>query len=322
MKSHAIMAAALWLAAPAFAHAHATLETTEAPAGATYKAVLRVTHGCAGAATRTVRIAIPEGVIAVKPMPKAGWQLSTVKGDYARSYDYHGKPMATGVTEVIWSGGELPDEFYDEFVFWAYVTELPAGQVLAFPAVQVCDSGEVAWTEIAAAGQDAHSQTHPAPTLTVLNRPAPPSHGGHGAHGATAGQPAAPVTADAAWARASAGAARTGAAYLTLTNRGADADRLVAVSTPKARQAEFHTHLNENGIMRMRKVDSIDLGAGETIAFAPGGLHVMLMGLTGPLAEGETFPITLTFEHAAPLTVEVTVQGVGAMGAGMPHKHN
>lgn len=312
------MAAAFWLAAPAFAHAHASLETTEAPASATYKAVLRVPHGCAGAATRTVRVAIPEGVIAVKPMPKAGWRLSTVKGDYARSYDYYGKPMAAGVTEIVWSEGELPDEFYDEFVFRAYVTDLPAGQVLAFPAVQVCDSGEVAWIEVAAAGQDPHSLAHPAPTLTVL---AKSGNHGHG-HGTAAAGPAAPVAAVAAWARASAGAARTGAAYLTLANHGPAADRLLAVSTPKARQAELHTHLNENGVMKMRQVDGIDLAAGDTVEFAPGGLRVMLMGLTGPLVKGETFPVTLTFEHAAPLTVEVTVQGAGAMGAGAAHKHN
>jgi uncharacterized protein YcnI len=62
--------------------AHVTLETQEAHVGSTYKAVLRVPHGCEGAATLKVRVQVPEGVIAVKPMPKAGWTLETVKGAY------------------------------------------------------------------------------------------------------------------------------------------------------------------------------------------------------------------------------------------------
>lgn len=315
MKTCAFVAAAAWLALPSLAHAHATLETREAPAGSTYKAVLRVPHGCEGAATRTVRIAIPEGVIAVKPMPKAGWTLSTVKGDYARSYDYHGTPTASGVKEIVWSEGNLPDEFYDEFVFRAYLTDLPAGQVLAFPAVQECDGGEVAWTEIPAAGQDPHSLAHPAPTVTVVAA----SRGGHGGHAAAA---AAPVTATAAWARASAGGAKAGAAYLSLANGGPSADRLLAASTPVAAKAELHTHLNENGVMKMRRVDGVDLPAGGSVEFAPGGLHVMLMGLAKPLAEGDSFPLTLTFEHAGTVTVGVQVRAAGAMDAGMAHKHN
>ena len=68
---------------------------------------------------------IPEGVIAVKPMPKPGWQLATAKGKYARAYDYYGTPLTEGVTEIAWTGGELPDDWYDEFVFRGSLADRP-----------------------------------------------------------------------------------------------------------------------------------------------------------------------------------------------------
>jgi len=151
------------------AFAHATLEAQEAPVGSTYKAVLRVPHGCDGKATNAVRIRIPEGVIAVKPMPKPGWKLATVKGKYEKTYDNHGTPLSEGVKEVIWSGGELPDEFYDEFIFRGMLTDgLPAGETLYFPAVQECDGAAERWIEIPAAGQDAHDLEFPAPGVKLL----------------------------------------------------------------------------------------------------------------------------------------------------------
>src|SRR5215207_3354713 len=89
--------------------AHSTLETSQASPNSTYKGVLRVPHGCKGEATRTVRIQIPETIIDVRPMPKAGWTLTTARGAYAKSYDLYGKPVADGVKEIVWSRGELPD---------------------------------------------------------------------------------------------------------------------------------------------------------------------------------------------------------------------
>lgn len=114
------------------------------------------------------------------------------------------------------------------------------------------------------------------------------------------------------WARASAGAAPTGAAYFALENRGGEPDRLVSASTPAAERAELHTHLHENGVMKMRPVEGgIELPAGGQVLLAPGGLHVMLMGLKAPLKEGERFPLTLTFEKAGELQVEVAVEPIG-----------
>jgi uncharacterized protein YcnI len=70
------------------ASAHVTLERTEAPVGAPYKAVLRVPHGSDGAATIALRVRVPESMIAVKPMPKPGWKIETVSGKYPRAYDF------------------------------------------------------------------------------------------------------------------------------------------------------------------------------------------------------------------------------------------
>ncbi|RUU58806.1 DUF1775 domain-containing protein, partial [Mesorhizobium sp. M2C.T.Ca.TU.009.01.2.1] len=119
MKKYLLAAGVLCAFGTNAALAHITLETQEAAVGSTYKAVFRVPHGCEGKATTAVRVQIPEGVISVKPMPKPGWTLQTKKGKYEKSYQLYGETLTTGVKEVDWSGGNLPDEFYDEFVFRA-----------------------------------------------------------------------------------------------------------------------------------------------------------------------------------------------------------
>ncbi len=114
------------------------------------------------------------------------------------------------------------------------------------------------------------------------------------------------LTIEQAWARASIGAARAGAAYLTIVNRGAALDRLVSVATPVAKRAGLHRTLTEGGVLKMRPAGAIDIPPGAT-GLEPGGLHVMLMGLKAPLVEGESFPLTLTFERAGPLEVTVAI---------------
>jgi uncharacterized protein YcnI len=158
------------LIAATSAYAHVTLETQQAAVGSTYKAVLRVPHGCNGKATTKIRVQIPEGVIAVKPQPKAGWTLDKVKGQYAKSYDYYGTAMSEGVKEVVWSGGNLPDDEYDEFVLRAYLTgDLKPETVLYFPVVQECPDGAVErWIEIPEAGKSADDYETPAPGVKLL----------------------------------------------------------------------------------------------------------------------------------------------------------
>lgn len=171
IASAALLAAALGTSA----QAHASLEQQEAAPGSFYKGVMRIGHGCSGEATLKLRIAIPEGVISVKPMPKAGWTLETVSGDYANSYDYYGKTLTSGVKEIIWTG-ELQDAFYDEFTFRAKLDgSLEPEKMLFFPTVQECASGENSWSEIPAEGQDPHELKHPAPGLH-LTVPAAHTH--------------------------------------------------------------------------------------------------------------------------------------------------
>ncbi|MGF1641593.1 MAG: copper chaperone PCu(A)C [Rhodospirillales bacterium] len=131
------------------------------------------------------------------------------------------------------------------------------------------------------------------------------------------------ITVAAPWARASAGPAANGAAFMTLNNAGTGADRLVAAAAEVAATVELHTHIREGDIMRMRAVEAIEVPAQGVTELKPGGLHVMLIGLKAPLKEGATFPLTLSFEKAGDVTVEVTVAKAGAMesGHGAMHGH-
>ena len=151
------------------AFAHITLETEQAAVKSTYKAVLRVPHGCEGAPTLKVRVQIPDGVIAVKPMPKPGWTVETVKAPFKQPVDYYGEPLTEGVKEISWTG-KLLDEHYDEFVFRAYLSDgLKSDPALYFPTVQECEGGKVErWIEIPAAGKSADDYKNPAPGLKLI----------------------------------------------------------------------------------------------------------------------------------------------------------
>lgn len=118
------------------------------------------------------------------------------------------------------------------------------------------------------------------------------------------------ITVSEAWARASPGAVTTGAAYVTLTG-GAQPDSLVGASTQVASTAEVHETIADNGVMKMRPVPRVPVSPGQVVTFAPGGLHIMLTGLKHPLRAGESFPLTLTFAHTAPVTVDVQVRAIG-----------
>jgi uncharacterized protein YcnI len=165
-----ILMAAL-AASPAAAHVY--LEGKQATVGASYKAVFAVPHGCSGSPTVKIRVQIPEGVIAVKPMPKAGWNVDVVEGKYAGEYDYHGNKLSSGVKEVAWSGGKLPDHNYDEFVVSSFLTDrLKPDTMLYFPVVQECEKGVSRWIEIPAEGAGpTHEGKSPAPGVKLLPKP-------------------------------------------------------------------------------------------------------------------------------------------------------
>ncbi len=120
------------------------------------------------------------------------------------------------------------------------------------------------------------------------------------------------------WSRA-AGQGGQGAGFLRIANRGSAADRLLSASSPVSGKMELHTHVRDGDVMRMREVPAIDIPAGQTVEMRPGGLHLMFMGLTQPLRQGEKIPVTLRFERAGEVRIELDVQAAGARGPGAHH---
>src|SRR6266446_8811037 len=109
---------------------------------------------------------------------------------------------------------------------------------------------------------------------------------------------AKPIVVDHPWARATPAGAKTGAAYMTLINNGSSGDRLMGATTPVADAVQFHSVSEENGVSRMREMHDVAVAPGARVTFSPGGMHVMLVELKQPLKEGQTFPLSLTFEKA------------------------
>jgi copper(I)-binding protein len=114
-----------------------------------------------------------------------------------------------------------------------------------------------------------------------------------------------------------AGVGGIGGAFVTIANTGV-ADRLTGVASPDAAKAELHESLTDNGVMKMRLASGIDVPAGATVKLAPGGYHIMLMGLKHALVVGETIQLTLTFAKAGPVT---TTAMILKAGASMPADH-
>jgi copper(I)-binding protein len=105
---------------------------------------------------------------------------------------------------------------------------------------------------------------------------------------------------------ASIGNAPTSAIYMTIATSGAP-DRLIAAASPAAQAVELHTSLDQVGVMKMQRIETIPVAPDAPAELAPGGRHVMLIGLAAPLEEGMTVPLTLTFERAGEVTLDVAV---------------
>jgi uncharacterized protein YcnI len=167
MKKTLAIALGLTLLGTTSAFAHISLQVGQAPSGSFYKAVFRVPHGCDGASTTGIRVQIPDGFIAVKPQPNAGWSINLKTGTYAKTYKNYGSDVSSGVIEVDFTGGNLPDAYYDEFVVTGTVADsFKAGDTIYFPIVQECGTASTRWIEIPAAGATEEPQ-HPAPALKV-----------------------------------------------------------------------------------------------------------------------------------------------------------
>lgn len=152
------------------AGAHVTLERPEAEVGSSYKAVLKIPHGCNGSPTTAIRVRLPAGIIAVKPMPKPGWQLDVVTGKYPKPYRLRGATVSEGVTEIVWHGGKLLDAHYDEFVFTGIIAEELSGTPAIYvPVVQECVKGVHRWIETSTGAQSqGEGESQPAAALRLL----------------------------------------------------------------------------------------------------------------------------------------------------------
>ena len=130
------------------------------------------------------------------------------------------------------------------------------------------------------------------------------------------------VTVDEPYVRLAPPNAPATAAFMVIKNAGDKDVKVVKADNPASKATELHTHLNENGVMKMRPVAAIEIKSKGETALKPGGLHVMLINLNAPMKEGDVVPITLTFDDGSSKKVDAKV--VKPMAAGMPameHKH-
>lgn len=170
IRISALLSASLSLAAGA----HITLETRQAEAGSYYKAVFRVGHGCDGSPIKEILVRIPSGVQGAKPMPKAGWQLVVDKQPLDQPYNSHGKTVREDTASVRWSGGPLPDAFYDEFIISAKLPER-SGK-LYWQVTQICEQGRIDWIETPAEGHSLSEYKTPAALLELTPKADPSAH--------------------------------------------------------------------------------------------------------------------------------------------------
>ena len=123
-----------------------------------------------------------------------------------------------------------------------------------------------------------------------------------------------------AWARATPPGAAVGGGYLTVRNAGAAGDRLVGAASPVAARTELHEMAMEKDVMRMREVKGIDVPPKGRLELKPGGYHLMFIELKAPLKPGEKVPVTLNFEKAGEVKVDLAVEAAGAGDTGS-HGH-
>jgi copper(I)-binding protein len=267
------------------AHSHASLVQSKAAAGSPYLAAIGISHGCDGSPTTRVEVSLPAGSTQVRAIARPGWRSEA----------------APDGSRVTWTGS-LPAKETAFFMVSLRLPEAPAGTVLAFPTVQTCEKGEARWVELPAGTARPAS---PAPLLTVVAPGEAPARAGA-------------LTVAEPFARATAG--KVGGAFATLLNAG-EADRLLSASSPAAGTVELHETVRSGDVMRMQPVGALDIPAGGVVRLAPGGYHLMLVGLKAPLRRGDQVPVTLVFERGGSVTVPVPVSDPGAGGGG-GHDHH
>jgi uncharacterized protein YcnI len=167
IKTIAVCVVFTWASA---SFAHVVLDEPAALAGRSYRATLRVGHGCDGSPTTAIKVLIPAGFQGAKPMPKPGWTLSTTLARLDKPYTSHGKTFTEDVAEITWSASSkenwLPDAHYDEFVLRGGLPTT-AGP-LWFKVLQTCDKGSNAWVEVPATGTSTKGLKAPAALLEII----------------------------------------------------------------------------------------------------------------------------------------------------------
>jgi len=327
MTRIALLASVALLVAPSLALAHSTLEVTSASAGSSYKGIVKVPHGCDAKPTIALKVTLPQGLYGAKPMPKAGWTLNIATAPYAKPYVSHGKTYTDGPASITWSGGSLSNDNYDEFVFQASIgDDVAPGTKLYVPIEQTCPDGASArWVEIPKA--EGERLKSPAPFIVVAQASGGHDHGGMAM--VAAPLKAGDVVLDNVWARATPNGAQVAGGFVTLTNKGKEADRLVSASSAVADHLEIHEMAVENNVMKMRELPKgLEIAPGASVELKPGSYHIMFQGLKQPLKEGDKVKGQLTFEKGGKVDVEFAVRGMAAQGGAAPaggghgeHKH-
>ena len=307
MKTLIQAAVAASLLSATAASAHVTLEKAEAPPKSTYKAVFRVPHGCGQSATTAINVTIPEGVIAAKPMPKAGWKLEITKGAYAKSYKYYSSEVFEGPKQITWSGGMLPDDQYDEFTISVYFSDaISVGTNVFFPVEQTCEKGVNHWTGTAKDGEPAKEGVEPAPSVKITDVQ---QAAGSAAKDYTVGE----LVVSNPWARATPNGAKVGGGYVKITNNDHHPDKLIAATFERAGSTSLHEMKMEGDVMKMGEMSGgVEIAPHGTLTLEPGKFHLMLMDLKAALKEGDRIKGSLTFQKAGKLDVEFVVKGMGA----------
>lgn len=165
---------AMFVAIPA--HAHVTANPDTATAGKYFETKFRISHGCDGSDTVEVHISLPKGFVTAKPQYKAGWTATVVKSKLDKPVPAgHGKMADEQIDEIIWKGGPLPHDQYDEFGVLMKLPDAPG--TLWFPVKQICEKGVEDWKNVPAGGEW-HETDHPAPFVKITPD-AMPSMSGH-----------------------------------------------------------------------------------------------------------------------------------------------
>jgi len=162
-----LCAALVSVAFPAFAHV--TANPNVGPADSYFQTSFRVSHGCDGSDTTSIKIDIPAGIVSLKPQAKPGWTVEIAKHKLEKPVPAgHGKMADEEFTSVTWKSGNLPDSQYDDF---GIVVKLPntPHEILWFPVTQSCVKGENLWTQIPKKGEEWHDLKNPAPFVHIMD---------------------------------------------------------------------------------------------------------------------------------------------------------